>query len=139
MEKLFEFAFNHWMLVTAFFALLAYALFLEGRRAGRKLSPQEVVQLLNREQAVLVDVRDRKDFREGHIRGSLHLPLSSLKERAGEIRKKNEEAQVVVVDKAGQHSGHAVKLLQSAGIEPVARLNGGISEWRASNLPLAKG
>ncbi|MDX5298594.1 MAG: rhodanese-like domain-containing protein [Gammaproteobacteria bacterium] len=137
MERVFEFAVNHWILVSAFFALLAALFFVEGRRAGRQLTSQELVRLMNDDAAVIVDVRERKDFSEGHIKGSLHIPFTSLKERAAELQK-HASKQIVLVDKMGQHSGMAGKQLRAAGLENVVRLAGGITEWRNSNLPVVK-
>lgn len=137
MERLLEFATNHYILVSSFFALLALALWWETRRAGKKVSAQELVTLLNRDAAVVVDIRERKDFREGHIRGSVNIPLASLKERQDEL-KKHQGKQIVLVDKAGQHSGIASKQFQAAGVEQPSRLSGGIMDWRGANLPLVK-
>lgn len=137
MERVIDFATNHYILVSAFFVLLALLLLVETRRGGKKVSAQELVTLLNRDAAVVVDIRDRKDFREGHIRGSVNIPLSSLKEREGEL-KKFQGKQVVLVDKAGQHSGIASKQLKAAGIESSLRLTGGVMDWRGANLPLVK-
>ena len=114
MERFFEFAGNHWILVAIFLALLAALFLLEGRRSGRKVSPQEAVQQLNRDAMVVVDIRERKEFSNGHIKGSLHIPMASLKERSAEL-KKHEGKEILVVDKAGQHSGAAVKQLQADG------------------------
>lgn len=136
-DRLFEFVTNHWILVSLFAGLLALLFFVEGRRAGKQMSPQEVVRLMNDEKAAIVDLRERKDFTEGHIKGSLHLPFANLKERASEL-KKFEGKQIVLVDKMGQHSGMASKQLRADGFENVVRLSGGIAEWRNSSLPLAK-
>lgn len=137
MERVLEFATNHYILVSAFFALLALLFLAETRRGGKKVSAQDLVTLLNRDAAVVLDIRDRKDFREGHIRESTNIPLASLKEREAEL-KKFKDKQVVVVDKAGQHSGIATKQLKEAGIENVTRLAGGVTDWRGANLPLVK-
>lgn len=137
MERLLEFATNHYILVSSFFALLIIAFLWEARRAGKKVSAQDLVTLLNRDAAVVVDLRERKDFREGHIRGSINIPLASLKERQEEL-KKHQGKQIVLVDKAGQHAGIASKQLQTAGIEQPTRLSGGIADWRGANLPLVK-
>ncbi|OEY65550.1 rhodanese-like domain-containing protein [Marinobacter sp. X15-166B] len=137
MDKLFEFIVNHYILVSVFVALLAALAVLESRRGGQKVSSQAAVGLINRDEAVVVDIRDRKDFAEGRITGSIHIPLSSLKERAGEL-KKHQDKQIIVVDKMGQHSGLAVKQLTAEGFAKVVRLNGGIADWKGSNLPLTK-
>jgi rhodanese-related sulfurtransferase len=112
-------------------------LVLESRRGGKKISAQGAVNLINRDQAVVVDIRDRKDFNEGRITGAINIPLSSLKERASEL-KKHSEKQIIVADKMGQHSAMAVKQLNAEGYQNVVRLNGGVADWKAANLPLVK-
>jgi rhodanese-related sulfurtransferase len=84
-----------------------------------------------------VDIRDRKEFNEGRITGSMNIPLSALKSRSSELSK-HKEKQLIVVDKMGQHSATAVKQLNTDGFANVVRLSGGIADWRASNLPLVK-
>ncbi|MCG8520078.1 MAG: rhodanese-like domain-containing protein [Pseudomonadales bacterium] len=137
MDRLFEFVVNHYILVSVFVVLLIALLMLESRRGGQKVSAQAAVSLINRDEAIVLDIRDRKDFGEGHITGSLHIPLSSLKERAGELDK-HKGKQIIVADKMGQHAAMAVKQLVADGYENVVRLNGGIADWKASNLPLVK-
>lgn len=137
MDRLFEFVVNHYVLVSVFVALLAALFLLESRRGGQKLSAQGVIALLNRDEAVVVDIRERKEFNDGRITGSVHIPLSAVKERAAEL-KKHEGKQIVVVDKMGQHAAMAVKALNEQGFENVVRLNGGIADWKANNLPLVK-
>jgi rhodanese-related sulfurtransferase len=137
MDRLFEFIVNHYILVSAFVALLAALFVLETRRGGQKVSAQAAVNLINRDKAIVVDVRERKEFNEGRITGALHIPLSAVKERANEL-KKHKDKQIIVVDKMGQHSAMAVKQLNTDGFANVVRLSGGVADWRASNLPLVK-
>ena len=79
MERVFEFAVNHYILVSLFVAFLLAILVLESRRGGKKISAQGAVNLINRDEAVVVDIRDRKDFNEGRITGSINIPLNSIK------------------------------------------------------------
>ncbi|WP_152205207.1 rhodanese-like domain-containing protein [Marinobacter changyiensis] len=137
MDRLFEFIVNHYILVSVFVALLAALFVLETRRGGQKVSAQAAVNLINRDKAIVVDVRERKEFNEGRITGSLHIPLSAVKERASEL-KKHQDKQIIVVDKMGQHSATAVKVLNAEGYTNVTRLNGGIADWKSNNLPLVK-
>lgn len=74
MERLFEFVVNHYILVSIFVALLLALFFVENRRGGKKVSAQQAVNLINRDEAVVVDIRDRKEFNEGRITGSIHIP-----------------------------------------------------------------
>src|SRR5690606_36606086 len=124
-------------LVSLFLAFLLAILVLESRRGGAKISAQGAITLINRDEAIVMDIRDRKEFAEGRITGSINIPLSSLKDRANELNK-HKENQIVVTDKMGQHSAMAVKQLKEAGFADVVRLNGGIADWKASNLPLVK-
>ncbi|OZB18350.1 MAG: sulfurtransferase [Marinobacter sp. 34-60-7] len=137
MDRLFEFVVNHYILVSLFVAFLIAILVLESRRGGAKISAQGAVNLINKDEAVVVDIRDRKEFNEGRITGSVNIPLNSLKSRANELSKFKEK-QIIVVDKMGQHSAMAVKQLNGEGYANVVRLNGGIADWKGSNLPLVK-
>lgn len=137
MDRLFEFVINHYILVSLFVAFLLAILVLESRRGGAKISAQGAVSLINKDEAVVVDIRDRKEFGEGRITGSVNIPLNSLKSRAAELNKFKEK-QIIVADKMGQHSAMAVKQLNAEGFGNVVRLNGGVADWKASNLPLVK-
>ena len=137
MEKYITFAVDHWILSSLFVAFLAALLFTERQRGGKSVSPQQAVMLLNKEQAIVVDVRDKKETSEGVIRGSLLIPFSSLKDRASELEKHKEKI-IIIADKMGQHSGTAVRTLKVAGYNNVQRLAGGVVEWKNANLPLAK-
>lgn len=138
MDQFFEFVVNHWVLSSTFVVLLALLLITESRKAGKTLGAQELVLLLNRDQAVVVDLRDKKEFSEGHITGAINIPFASLKERASELQKYKDK-QIVLVDKMGQHTGMAGKILRAAGYTDVRRLAGGVTEWRGANMPLVKG
>lgn len=137
MERLFEFVINHWILSSSFAGLLVALFLLEKHRSGRSVSPQQATLLLNKDEAVILDIRDKKDFSEGRITGSVHIPFASLKDRTSDLEKYKDK-QLVIVDKAGQHSGMAGKTLKAAGFENVCRMTGGISEWKNSSLPLVK-
>ncbi|MGO1462642.1 MAG: rhodanese-like domain-containing protein [Marinobacter sp.] len=137
MDRLFEFVVNHYVLASLFVAFLVAILVLESRRGGAKISAQGAVSLLNRNEAIVVDIRDRKEFAEGRITGSVNIPLNALKSRAGELNK-HKDKQIIVADKMGQHSAMAVKQLNAEGYANVVRLNGGVGDWKASNLPLVK-
>ena len=137
MDRLFEFVVNHYILVSLFVAFLLAILILESRRGGAKISAQGAVTLINKDEAVVLDIRDRKDFNEGRITGSVNIPLNSLKSRVNELSK-HKDKQIIVVDKMGQHAAMAVKQLNAEGFSNVVRLNGGITDWKASNLPLVK-
>ncbi len=138
MQRFLEFIGNHPFLVGTFVLLLALFVRNETRRGGRSVSPQQLVDLVNREGAVVVDIRERKEFQAGHIVDAVNIPNASLEGRLDEL-KKFRERPIVVACKMGQSSGAAGTLLRKQGFENVSRLAGGMVEWRNQNLPVVKG
>ncbi len=138
MEKLLEFIMNHPFLVSAFLIVLGLFVRNEVSRGGRGVTAQELVNLVNRDGALVVDVRDQKEFSEGHIVDAVNIPHAALPARLSEIER-HKAKPVVVTCKMGQHAGAAGTVLRKAGFENVSRLKGGIMEWRNQNLPVVKG
>lgn len=137
MDRFFDFVVRHWELSALFVALLIALIMVERQRSGKSVSPQQTVLLLNRDEAVVLDVRDKKDLSEGHITGAINVSFSSLKDRISELDKYRDKT-IIVVDKMGQHSGGVVKQLRQAGFTSVQRMAGGIMEWKNSGLPLKR-
>ena len=73
MDRVIEFAMNHPFLVGGFLGLLSAFIFLETRRGGKSVSSQQLTNLVNKEEALVLDVRDAKEFKEGHITGSKNI------------------------------------------------------------------
>ncbi len=137
MDQVFEFIGNHPILVAAFVLLLALFIRNETRRGGRSVTVQQLVDLVNRENALVLDVRDKKEFDAGHIVDALNIPFAALDSRINEL-KKHRERPIVVACKMGQHSGTAGSILRKHGFENVSRLTGGVTEWRNQSLPVVK-
>jgi len=137
MDRLFEFVANHPMLIGTFVILLTLFIRNETRRGGQAVSAQQLVDLVNREDALVLDVRDKKEFETGHIVNAVNIPYAALEGRMDEL-KKYQERPLIVACKMGQHSGTAGTLLRKNGFADVRRLTGGIAEWRNQNLPVVK-
>jgi rhodanese-related sulfurtransferase len=138
MAQLFEFIGHHPILVGIFAVLLVLFVRNETQRGGKGVSPQELVNLVNKEGAIVIDVRDSKEFAAGHIVDAVNVPHTSLESRLSELEKYKEKP-VTIVCKMGQHAGTAGALLRKAGFASVSRLSGGMTEWRNQNLPVVKG
>ena len=137
MEQFFSFLGDHPILVGTFLLLLFLFFRNERTRAGATVGTQELVRLVNKENAVVLDVRERNEFMEGHIVDALNIPYASLESRLDEISH-HKETPIVIACKMGQHSGAAGTLLRKNGFTNVTRLTGGYTEWRAQNLPVVK-
>lgn len=137
LQHLIEFIGNHYWLTTAFVVVLALLLFTEGRKSGKALTSQEATTLLNRENALLVDVRPKKDYANGHIVDSINIPSDSFAKRMVELDK-HKDKPIILACANGQHAGAVTKQLKAAGYKHVNRLAHGIGGWRSDNLPLVK-
>jgi rhodanese-related sulfurtransferase len=101
------------------------------------VTPQQLSDLVNKQEGTVLDVRDHNEFRKGHIIGAVNIPFNDLEKRITELADKKNKP-VIVVCKIGQTASSAGKQLTAQGFESVYKLAGGISEWTAANLPLVK-
>ena len=138
MAQFFEFLLNHWILSGLWLALFIILIVYMKTKAGKALSPHQATLLVNRENAVILDIRDRKAFEGGHIVDAINIPLAKLKERVVELEKHREKP-VVVVCQMGHQSGDAVKLLEEHGFASATRMSGGMAEWQTQSLPTVRG
>lgn len=136
-SKLIEFSTTHWQLVGALIGAVGALFVHETRKQGQSLSPQQLVTFVNQADALVVDLRDAKDYQQGHITGAKNIPYADLKDRVAELQAKK-ETPVILVCGMGQYSGAAGKLLGQTGFKQVLRLSGGINAWTAQGLPLVK-
>ena len=140
-EQLPEFIANHPILVMAFVGIGIALVVNEMQRFTRgykAISPAELTRLINREDALVVDVSALNDFEKGHIVGSKHVAMSQF-DPESKLLAKVRELPVAVVCRSGMTAGGAAKRLVKAGFSKVYWLDGGIAAWQQAELPLAKG
>jgi len=131
-----DFVMEQWVLVSILAVLVVAFLVLESRKGGSTISHHQATRLLNSGDAVLVDLRDSKEFKAGHIVDAINIPFSSLASKIDDLEK-HKAKQIIVVDKMGQHAGSAGKILRDKGFQ-VVRMQGGMTEWTQQNLPVVK-
>jgi rhodanese-related sulfurtransferase len=137
MARFIEFLASHWVLSGLWFAIAIALLAYINSKLAKSLSPHQATLLINKQDGLVLDVRERKDFDKGHIADAVNIPLAKLTERAVELDKKKDHP-IIVVCQFGQHSGEAVKLLQGLGFSKVEKMQGGMSEWQSQNLPVVR-
>lgn len=101
---------------------------------GSAVSPQEATLMINRQDALVIDIRSADDFGKAHILNARNMPLAQLESRAAELNKY--KAKPVIVCEDGARSGAAA--LRKAGFEKVYMLAGGIAAWQQAGLPVEK-
>jgi rhodanese-related sulfurtransferase len=130
---------NHW-LVAATAVVLVLVIVFEIRAQGENLttvSPQDAIRLMNRG-AVVIDLRAPEQYAAGHLAGARRLDGEQIL-KAGDTLKKYKQKPLIVYDESGSLGTSAARQLKRLGFEQAFNLRGGLSAWRADNLPLEKG
>jgi rhodanese-related sulfurtransferase len=83
--------------------------------------------------AAMVDVREPDEWEAGHVPGALHIPLSALRERLGELPESDE---LLVICRSGSRSDFVADALAHGGRSGVANVAGGMHEWVAAGFEL---
>lgn len=104
----------------------------------KRLSPSELTALVNREDALVLDVSPTSEFDKGHIAGARGVPLGQL-DPEHKLIAKAKDRPIVVVCRTGQGSAQAAARLVKAGYSRVHWLEGGLPAWQQGDLPLVKG
>ena len=142
MQEIMQFVGRHPVLSIAWIALLTAVLFTTFKGLMSKvkvINRGEATRLINKEDAIVVDLRQRDDFRKGHIAGSVNLLPAEIKaNNVGELEK-HKDKPVIVTDGSGMQATESASALLKAGFEKVFVLKEGIAGWSGENLPLVRG
>ena len=134
-----EFILKNWPLVMIAVlsgGMLLWPLLRMGA-GGPWVNTLQATQLMNREDALVLDLRPAEDFAKGHILGAKSLPLAELERRAGELDK-HKARPVIVHCGDGNRAGGGVALLRKSGFGNVVNLSGGFAAWQQAGLPVEK-
>lgn len=141
LHRLPEFLGNHFYLTIGFVGVLVALLVTEAQRFMRgyvALTPAGLTQLINRENALVIDVSSQAEFEKGHVPGARHLLPSQVDPENKELAKAR-ETPVALVCRNGQASAQVAQKLKKAGFAKVFWLDGGIAAWSEAQMPLARG
>lgn len=140
-ERLPQFFGNHYLLFAAFAAVVLILIGTEFGRLTRRfkmVSPAELVRLINRDNALIVDVSVQADFDKAHIAGSRHVAMEKFDPENKELARVR-ELPVVVVCRSGTTAQSACGRLAKAGFTQVHCLEGGLNAWIGAEMPVVKG
>ncbi|HEX7341416.1 MAG TPA: rhodanese-like domain-containing protein [Rhodanobacteraceae bacterium] len=140
-HRLPQFVGSHLWLSLLFVILLIAVIVNELMRLMRKyreLTPAGLTLLINREDALVVDLSSYADFEKAHIPGARHVAMSQFDPENKDLAKAR-ELPIVVVCKDGRTSAKAAQRLIKAGFQKVHTLGGGMLSWKQADLPVAKG
>lgn len=108
------------------------------RPSGNSVNPGEATLLINREDAIVVDVREADEFSAGHLPDARNIPGSKLAERISEIEKYKDKP-VIVCCATGMRSNKACAELKKNGFSRINNLAGGVDAWVGAGYPIKKG
>lgn len=140
MGQVGAFIVNHWQLSTALIIILVLLVWVEVKRkatGAKNLTPVEAVRMINHADAVMLDIRDDSEFKEGHILNAVHIPLGLLDSRVNQLEKFSEKP-IIVYCRSGQRSSKAITVLHKHGYRNAHALRGGLIAWQNANLPVLK-
>ncbi|MDM0120469.1 rhodanese-like domain-containing protein [Variovorax arabinosiphilus] len=133
-----KFIVDNWMLIliaVSSGAMLAWPL-IRGTGGG-SLTAQGAVQLINRERAVMIDVRDAAEYAAGHATGARNVPLDQLEQKLpGTV--KNKSVPVLLMCATGARAQRALATAKKLGYEQAQVVGGGLKSWKDANLPIEK-
>lgn len=135
-----QFVINNWYLFVALVVilfLLATGPLSQQMYGIKNANAAQAIQLLNRENGVVVDVCEPREFSAGHVPNAINLPLSSLKDRLRDLEK-HKNKPIIVSCRSGNRSLKGAVILRKHGFATVYNLAGGLLAWERDNLPLEK-
>lgn len=137
MQQLIDFTMNHWILVLSF--LVVGGLLIHNLLLGDKgsLDPHGATDMINHQNAVVVDVRPAADFHKGHIINAINIPINGFKNQITSLNKHKEQP-IIIGCRSGSQSQAACQQLKKAGFAQVYNLRGGILAWQSANLPVTR-
>lgn len=129
---------NIFLIAVAFVsgAMLVWPMVRRGA-GGPSVNTLEATQLINRQDALVVDVREQAEYAQSHILNARLLPLSQLEARLADIEKFKDKP-VIVYCATGNRSSAAAATLRKSGFSNVSNLSGGFAAWRQAGLPVQK-
>lgn len=140
-ERVPEFVANHPFVFGALLVTITMIAVMEYQRAtrvGRPLTPAQATRLRNDEDAIVIDVRARKDYDAGHVHGARAISEREIGQAVGQIRKYG-DGPIILYDEGGLNAERAAKVLQKNGFDRIYVIEGGLPAWRKAELPVQRG
>ena len=139
--SMIQFVEANWMLVLVFVvsgAMLLWPLIQRPLSTTREVGALQATQLINRQDALMLDLRELKEYEGGRVPNALHIPQSQLADRIQELGKFTARPLVAYGDR-GMVGRGTTTALTKLGFKQVYLLKGGVRAWVDAGLPLQKG
>lgn len=128
----------HWALLAIASATFIIVDTIRSLADKSAITPLEATLKINRDEAIVIDVREQTEYAQGHIQNARHIPLGEFDRRLSELEK-FKASPVILCCASGTRSRSAGAKLKKAGFENVFNLKGGLMEWEKAGNPLTTG
>ncbi len=138
MEHLGQFIINHWQLWLVFIVILLLTFINElatQKKKAKELTPQAAVDLINHENAVVIDLREKEAFKQGHIIDAINAQSDDFEQQK---MNKYKNTPIILIAARPLDAQTLANKIRAQGYQPHV-LSGGIAAWQNADLPLVKG
>ncbi|WP_375751696.1 rhodanese-like domain-containing protein [Vibrio sp. HN007] len=142
MQEYIDFVQNNLLLSVLWIGIAAALIMniVKAKTAGyTEITPAQLTHFINKEDGVVVDIRTKDEFKQGHIAGALHVLPSDIKSGSFGALEKHKANPIIVVCKTGTTAPESANLLAKAEFENVNVLKSGLIAWDEAKMPLVRG
>ncbi len=140
MDNFLSFVIEEWLLfaiAALLLGLITRSFFIAKLTGVATVNPNEAIRVIN-DEALILDVRLEKEFKQGHIKNSINIPVGALESRIREIDKHKSDP-ILICCQTSSRSMLAGKTLRKHGFDKISVLSGGLNAWTNANLPTELG
>lgn len=141
MDQFIEFVGNHYLLSAAWAglaAMLIYSMVSSKLSPVKELSTHDATMLINKQDAVVLDIRPAAEFKKGHILGAKQLKTEQVNKGEFQTLEKSKDKPIIVVCAMGMTAKRTAAQMLKAGFTKVSVLKGGMGAWQGASLPVVK-
>ncbi len=126
-----------WLIpILIFIAVFVFS--MQGLKGGPEISAHDAVALMKGDpRPVVVDVRERADYGQGHMAGAISVPFAEFKERLESLKLPKFDP-VILYSTGDTQARDATRILYESGYQGALTLKGGLDAWRAAGQVVAK-
>lgn len=139
MQDFIHFLIKYWYLSVPFIISVILLIVEEARTKGmfRKLSIQQAILLFNQGEAVIIDIREKPAYKEGHVLQAINMPKRDLVPPYSQLER-YQKKKIILICANGQQSGAIAMDLYKNGFEHAVVLAGGMQAWQQAGMPVVK-
>ena len=141
MQEYIQFFSNNPMLSIAWVviaAMLVHSLVKDKLSGVKNVTAQDATLMVNKQNAIIVDIRSNEDYKKGHIVNAKNITLSQIEQGNFTEIENHKQTPIILVCESGARASSAARKLIKADFTQVHNLLSGMGGWASANLPTTK-